>query len=75
MSGMEACAGSHYWTRELTGQGQTVRLIADQFVSLYRKSGKNDRMMPKRFVKLLAAKHARIIWAMLARNQGYRTTA
>ena len=41
--GMEACAGSHYWARELTRQGHTVRLIAGQFVRPYRKSGKNDQ--------------------------------
>jgi len=40
--GMEACAGTHYWARELSKFGHTVRLMACQFVSPYRKSGKND---------------------------------
>ena len=26
--GMEACAGSHFWARELTRLGHTVRLMA-----------------------------------------------
>lgn len=40
--GIEACAGSHYWARELIKLGHDVRLMAAQFVSPYRKSGKND---------------------------------
>ena len=41
--GMEACAGAHYWARELTKLGHTVRLMAAaQFVIPYRKHGKND---------------------------------
>ena len=43
--GMEACAGSHYWARELIKLGHDARLIAAQFVVPYRlsgKSGKND---------------------------------
>jgi transposase len=40
--GIEACAGSHYWGRELGKLGHTVKLMAAQFVTAYRKSGKND---------------------------------
>ena len=40
--GIEACAGTHYWARELSKLGHTVRLMAGQFVAPYRKSGKND---------------------------------
>lgn len=40
--GMEACAGAHYWARELAKFGHTVRLIAAQFVIPYRRRGKND---------------------------------
>ncbi|MFZ5698556.1 MAG: IS110 family transposase [Pseudomonadota bacterium] len=40
--GLEACAGTHYWARELGKLGHTVRLMAGQFVAPYRKSGKND---------------------------------
>jgi len=40
--GMEACGGAHYWARELTKLGHTVKLIAPQFVKPYVKSGKND---------------------------------
>jgi transposase len=40
--GMEACATSHYWARELTRYGHCVKLIAAQFVKPYVKNGKND---------------------------------
>lgn len=40
--GIEACAGAHYWARELIKLGHDVRLMASQFVIPYRKSGKND---------------------------------
>lgn len=40
--GMEACAGTHYWARELTKLGHSAKLMAAQFVAPYRKSGKND---------------------------------
>lgn len=40
--GMEACGGAHYWGRELRKFGHTVKLMAAQFVTPYRKQGKND---------------------------------
>ena len=40
--GIEACGGAHYWARELTKLGHTVKLMAAQFVIPYRKRGKND---------------------------------
>lgn len=40
--GMEACAGAHYWGRELTKLGHTVKLMAPQLVKPYIKSQKND---------------------------------
>jgi transposase len=41
--GMEACAGSHFWAREITRLGHTVRLMAPQYVKPYVKRQKNDR--------------------------------
>jgi transposase len=40
--GIEACSSSHYWGRELTKLGHTVKLMAAQFVVPYRKRSKND---------------------------------
>ncbi len=39
---MEACCGSHYWARVLSGEGHDVRLIAPQFVKPYVRGNKND---------------------------------
>jgi len=41
--GLEACAGAHYWARELGKQGHEARLISPQFVKPYVKGNKNDR--------------------------------
>lgn len=43
MIGMEACAGAHYWTRELTRLDHHVLMMAPAFVKPYLKSNKNDR--------------------------------
>jgi transposase len=40
--GMEACATSHHWARELTKLGHTVRLIPPVYVKAYVKRQKND---------------------------------
>ena len=42
--GMEACASSHHWGRELQKRGYHVKLIAAQFVKPYVKSNKNDQV-------------------------------
>src|SRR5580692_3855771 len=40
--GIEACASSHHWARELQGLGHTVRLIPPAYVKPYVKRQKND---------------------------------
>jgi transposase len=40
--GIEACASSHYWSRELKALGHTVRLIPPAYVKPYVKRQKND---------------------------------
>ncbi len=40
--GMEACATSHYWARELTKLGHQVRLMPAKDVKAYVKRNKND---------------------------------
>jgi len=35
---MEACAGAHYWAREIEKLGHQVRLIAPKFVRPYVKA-------------------------------------
>ena len=40
--GIEACATSHYWARELMALGHDVKLMPPQYVKPYVKRGKND---------------------------------
>lgn len=40
--GIEACAGSHYWARELKDLGHEVKLIAAQHTRAYVTGNKND---------------------------------
>src|ERR671922_2375476 len=40
--GIEACASSHYWSRELQALGHTVRLMPPTYVKPYVKRQKND---------------------------------
>ncbi len=40
--GIEACATSHYWARELIALGHEVKLMPAQYVKPYVKRGKND---------------------------------
>lgn len=41
--GMEACGGAHYWAREVSKLGHTVRLIAPQYVKPWVQTNKSDR--------------------------------
>ena len=40
--GIEACATSHHWSREITAIGHTVRLMPPAYVKPYVKRQKND---------------------------------
>src|SRR5260370_22454408 len=40
--GIEACASSHYWSRELQALGHIVRLMPPAYVKPYVKRQKND---------------------------------
>jgi transposase len=41
--GMEACGGAHYWHREISGLGHTVRLLSAHKVKPYVAGNKNNR--------------------------------
>jgi transposase len=40
--GLEACATSHYWAREITALGHEVRMMPARYVRPYVKRNKND---------------------------------
>ena len=40
--GMEACAGAHYWAREIGALGHEVRLMPARYVKAYVQRGKSD---------------------------------
>ena len=40
--GLEACAGSHHWARELTAMGHEAVLLPPQYAKQYLMRGKND---------------------------------
>ncbi len=40
--GLEACASSHYWAREIAALGHEVRMMPARYVSPYVKRNKND---------------------------------
>jgi len=44
--GMEACATSHHWGRELRALGHQVRLMPPRYVKPYVKRNKNDMADP-----------------------------
>lgn len=59
--GMEACAGAHYWARELSKHGHEVRLLAAQFVRPYRQNGKNDKNDAAAICEAVGRPHMRFV--------------
>ncbi len=55
--GMEACATSHYWARELAALGHEVRLLPPAYVKPYVKRGrKNDAVDAAAICEAMASK-------------------
>ena len=50
--GIEACASSHYWSRELQALGHSVRLMPPAYVKPYVKRQKNDTGYARPSVRL-----------------------
>jgi transposase len=59
--GIEACAGSHHWARELAKVGHDVRLMAAQFVTPYRTGGKNDANDAQAICEAVGRPHMRFV--------------
>ena len=56
--GIEACASSHHWSRELQALGHTVRLMPPSYVKPYVKRQKNDAADAEAICEGHASQHA-----------------
>lgn len=68
--GMEACAGSHFWAREIAGFGHTVRLMAPQYVRPYVKRHKTDRADAEAICEAVQRPSMRFVPVKTAQQQG-----
>jgi transposase len=71
--GMEACASSHYWARELKAMGHDVRLIAPIYVKPYVKRGKNDAADAAAICEAMSRPAMRFVPVKSAENQAVLT--
>jgi transposase len=59
--GIEACATSHYWSRELQALGHSVRLIPPAYVRPYVKRQKNDSTDAEAICEAVARPNMRFV--------------
>jgi transposase len=59
--GMEASGGAHYWARELTKLGHTVKLMSPQFVRPYVQRQKNDANDAAGICEAVSRPHMRFV--------------
>src|SRR3974390_2548491 len=68
--GMEACATSHYWARELTKLGHEVRLMPAKDVKAYVKRNKNDAADAEAICEAVRRPTMRFVQIKSAEQQG-----
>ena len=68
--GMEACATSHYWARELTKLGHQVRLMPAKDVKAYVKRNKNDAADAEAICEAVRRPTMRFVQVKAAEQQG-----
>ena len=74
--GMEACATSHHWSRELQALGHRVRLMPPVYVRPYVKRQKNDaadaeaicEAVTRANMRFVETKTLRVAWCFIARG-------
>ena len=72
--GMEACAGSHYWGRELKTLGHEVKLIPAQHVKSYLLGNKNDFNDARAIAEALTRPHIRGVALKTTEQQDIQAT-
>lgn len=68
--GMEACGGAHFWARQLTQLGHTVKLMAPQFVKPYVKTNKNDAADAQAICEAVGRPNMRFVPVKTVEQQG-----
>jgi transposase len=68
--GIEACASSHYWARELHALGHTVRLIPPAYVKPYVKRQKNDAVDAEAICEAVTRPNMRFVPIKTIEQQG-----
>jgi transposase len=72
--GMEACAGAHYWARELGAQGHEMRLIPPSYVKPYVKRGKTDAIDAEAICEAVTRPNMRFVPVKTADQQAVLLT-
>jgi len=68
--GIEACASSHHWSRELQALGHTVRLIPPAYVKPYVKRQKNDAADAEAICEAVTRANMRFVETKTPEQQG-----
>src|SRR5262247_1203201 len=71
--GIEACATSHYWSRELQALGHKVRLMPPAYVKPYVKRQKNDATDAEAICEAVGRPNMRFVATKTAEQQGCLT--
>jgi transposase len=68
--GIEACATSHHWSRQLQALGHTVRLMPPAYVKPYVKRHKNDAADAEAICEAVTRANMRFVATKTAEQQG-----
>ena len=71
--GIEACASSHHWSRELQALGHTVRLMPPAYVKPYVKRHKNDATDAEAICEAVTRTNMRFVATKTPEQQSWLT--